>query len=733
MNGGDTAVDVADGAATPEPQLWTVTHQPAVVVRSAPSVKAEKLGIHVTGSEVSVAYTQAGWARLSSPQEQWMLIDGPLAGFRAALMQRVPQDVAAVVFRARSMLSQALRIAPRVKEVMDGVALAAIPSCAEKLRIAAGGELDASIAMMRGALREMLAVAEEYRVGELVRIYTEIAVLFARTSPARLLLPILEAQSLANILLSAQTFREMSGPSGTIALADELTESPLLTEPPLAEADSIVALHTHAWEVIYAASSAIAERPNLFPGHMTPDMFRCFELCSALLPAAAAAVSWLNTNKMMADNPTVDFIFGSLERRRTRGNRGGDRLKRELWNMIVAYDARELPGAFHFGLHVFELFSTAEGRDELGGGTLTTAAELRVCTAHEHECMRLAVAAIKAEGGPRSIDPRAFVCVFTADEAAHLELHVPAPARAYDRRTALDRWAHPAFTHLRELSVATREVLGRAIFKGSLTVAKKRYEHGSAERMLLGPGESGGRYRCVAPERLLRDGYPQLMSEADVETLKRDRIVVVDHAIPPEVLALARAEALRMDAQGALAGEKNSTYARPVRIEQRPTAASSRGRPRSTRARRCAHSETRRTVHREGHSRSHSPPTGVRVATPSHWVLGFLRLPTASYGSPLPRSCNPGERSTEMALYEEAHLDRLRQQHPGLHDCVRSLWNLPALLGPRLGLAVRVPQTVLLASYPPGALYHRHYDSYDGKDIPRLYARSPPGSMACTP
>jgi len=255
--------------------------------------------------------------------------------------------------------------------------------------------------------------------------------------------------------------------------------------------------------------------------------------------------------------------------------------------------------------------------------------------------MRLAVAAIKAEGGPRSIDPRAFVCVFTADEAAHLELHVPAPARAYDRRTALDRWAHPAFTHLRELSVATREVLGRAIFKGSLTVAKKRYEHGSAERMLLGPGESGGRYRCVAPERLLRDGYPQLMSEADVETLKRDRIVVVDHAIPPEVLALARAEALRMDAQGALAGEKNST-------------------------------------------------------------------------------CNPGERSTEMALYEEAHLGRLRQQHPGLHDCVRSLWNLPALLGPRLGLAVRVPQTVLLASYPPGALYHRHYDSYDGKDIPRL-------------
>ena len=41
-------------------------------------------------------------------------------------------------------------------------------------------------------------------------------------------------------------------------------------------------------------------------------------------------------------------------------------------------------------------------------------------------------------------------------------------------------------------------------------------------------------------------------------------------------------------------------------------------------------------------------------------------------------------------------------------------------LGPSLDLSVRVPQNVLLASYPPGALYHRHLDSYAGNDIPRL-------------
>ena len=31
-----------------------------------------------------------------------------------------------------------------------------------------------------------------------------------------------------------------------------------------------------------------------------------------------------------------------------------------------------------------------------------------------------------------------------------------------------------------------------------------------------------------------------------------------------------------------------------------------------------------------------------------------------------------------------------------------------------------MPQQILLASYPRGALYHRHLDSYGGEDIPRL-------------
>lgn len=41
------------------------------------------------------------------------------------------------------------------------------------------------------------------------------------------------------------------------------------------------------------------------------------------------------------------------------------------------------------------------------------------------------------------------------------------------------------------------------------------------------------------------------------------------------------------------------------------------------------------------------------------------------------------------------------------------------LLEEALGLSLRVPQTVMLAAYPPGAHYRRHFDSYGGRDIPR--------------
>eukprot|EP00966_Prymnesium_polylepis_P016128 372601-Prymnesium_polylepis.1 len=46
--------------------------------------------------------------------------------------------------------------------------------------------------------------------------------------------------------------------------------------------------------------------------------------------------------------------------------------------------------------------------------------------------------------------------------------------------------------------------------------------------MLLGPGETGGRYHCVAPSRLVTPSLPSLLTIADIQTLMRDRMVVCD-------------------------------------------------------------------------------------------------------------------------------------------------------------------------------------------------------------
>ena len=83
-------------------------------------------------------------------------------------------------------------------------------------------------------------------------------------------------------------------------------------------------------------------------------------------------------------------------------------------------------------------------------------------------------------------------------------------------------------------------------------------------------------------------------------------------------------------------------------------------------------------------------------------------------------SCNPGEISTEFGLWDAHRRRQLKAESPALYQTVQRMWNLGAELGTPLGLEVRVPQVFLLASYPPGALYHVHMDSYGGRDVPRL-------------
>eukprot|EP00966_Prymnesium_polylepis_P219391 5075919-Prymnesium_polylepis.1 len=157
-------------------------------------------------------------------------------------------------------------------------------------------------------------------------------------------------------------------------------------------------------------------------------------------------------------------------------------------------------------------------------------------------------------------------------------------------------------------------------------------------------GTTGGRYRCVPPHQLPfgAGGAPQPLLRADaIEALRRDRVVCVDGAVPPEAAAQAAQE--------------------------------------------------------------------VRVLA----SLGLLR--------PDPDDpCNPLQQRYDLQLWHAGMLDQLASIAPGLVRCVRALWSLPAQLQEELGLALRVPQTMMVARYPPGAYYRRHMDSYDGHDIPRL-------------
>lgn len=290
----------------------------------------------------------------------------------------------------------------------------------------------------------------------------------------------------------------------------------------------------------------------------------------------------------------LDKIDEQIKKRRARLDEKPSLLYDEVMNLNAAL----VDGGHAFNtwtLHVLNSFATAEGRSSMMDSGLARRDDVARC------------------------DPREF------ERATAAALLRPAEEEGFGGPT---------------ISAQAKAVLFRSVHLGLVHAMKKHFESGLAARMRLAPGESGGRYRCVAPERLAMAGLPSLMTAAHIEELQRERIVFIDDVIPADLLKLAQAEALGMAAEGSMKGEPNAT-------------------------------------------------------------------------------CNPGEYSVEMGLWEESSRANVAKNSPGLYHCIRSLWNLPGILSEALGKALRVPQTMLLASYPPGALYHRHLDSYDGKDIPR--------------
>ena len=82
--------------------------------------------------------------------------------------------------------------------------------------------------------------------------------------------------------------------------------------------------------------------------------------------------------------------------------------------------------------------------------------------------------------------------------------------------------------------------------------------------------------------------------------------------------------------------------------------------------------------------------------------------------------CNPDAAAFAMPLWRRKFVATLEAECPGLCTVKEAVYSLASLLEEQLHLPLRVPQTMMLSAYPPGALYRRHYDSYGGKDIPRL-------------
>ena len=381
------------------------------------------------------------------------------------------------------------------------------------------------------------------------------------------------------------------------SLFDPLSDPSRLSVSPRLAHSRDPDLHRCAWEIVFTASEGARFSSK---SAQAKALEKVLENIIALLLIAVTALGWLEFPKPIGSSALIDRLFSGIDARRTRAGADKSARKDLLASEIVNLSAALLDDGQtlrNWTAAVVRMVSTVEGRAELVEQGLAREVDVQACSPADFA----------------AISPETLFSFATGQHTTRLS---PRASAAHNATL----WT---------------------VYIGLVHAIKKRYERGMAQRLTLGEGETGGRYRCVAPERVFRPGLPSLMNDAHVETLRRERIVVVDGVLPKDALELARAEAQVMARSGHLKGEPNA-------------------------------------------------------------------------------SCNPGEVSLEMDLSDPRDLSNLQRSNPGLYQCITSLWNLPSLLGPKLGLAVRVPQTVLLASYPPGALYHRHFDSYSGTDIPRL-------------
>merc|ERR1712048_391592 len=79
--------------------------------------------------------------------------------------------------------------------------------------------------------------------------------------------------------------------------------------------------------------------------------------------------------------------------------------------------------------------------------------------------------------------------------------------------------------------------------------------------------------------------------------------------------------------------------------------------------------------------------------------------------------CNPMSRSIDVRFAGREAC--LQMRAPRFREVASCLRGLAIHCEEKLQLQLRVPQTIMISCYGPGAFYRKHMDSYEGKDIPR--------------
>ena len=498
------SVDVPDAlAVTPSPSaneppaMWRVVFFPHVFIRASPSFSAAKLSSLAAGACVSIRFVQSDhWARLEHAEEQWVLTDGTAIGLPQELLLPFPQ---------------------RDRAAVD----AALEHLASGRQLALAGQITAAASRLDDGLMCIAELDPVLRERETTAIFLEKIRAFAHA----IALDRRQHSGGAGVDIDGGIGGDIGGDIGAgsgrgrwrVSTADAAAAAaPSSVDEAQCEYEAVCltavsAPYTTAtqfkygWEVLTHAAVCVSDSRSRSNG-------RFYRVCCYLC-AAALNLAMYDTVRMLdavASEASTDQCglllceFVDLAKRKQAALKDVTTLESDVATLGDS-QADDRAVLSRWEASVRRMMSTPAGRQEMVQGGLAEQPHVDACTEDE----------------------------------------------------------------LLSGSGRARRVLLGGIHVGLLHHAKRKMESGIAswwaQHTRLGPGVTGGRYRCVAPERVFTAGLASLFGEdaptiaANVETLRHDRLVVLDGVLPANVLLAAQAEAFKLEALGRLRGEHKSS------------------------------------------------------------------------------------------------------------------------------------------------------------------------------